>query len=365
MQEYLKHIPQIEILECNTKIALPDGMVTIAPLSHLAELRFMMSSKVLKSSFLFWSIHPECIPYIIYSSYRNIFRFGNNKLRNKLVKYTNDGNVFFMDGANLYGFEKYLKTKINAPTYLPIPIEFGYLNSNFKRKNRNFINIIWLGRLSYDKVNSVVKIIEDISNSKCGLNINLNVVGDGVGSNKIFNAGKERLVNVNFIGILENAVLDEYLIKEVDFGIAMGTSCLEISKLNIPVAIIDYSLDKIPCENKYDWFFESTNFSLGNNVAWGISRRMTFDEMIREYESDLNNDIGFKCGKYAFEHHSIESTASKLLVKINNLRIRNHNFDACGVERSINTVTFSFVYNIIRKIYYFYKMSIKNFRGSA
>lgn len=348
LKDYLKDIRQVEIIDYNPGVLLPKDSVTITPLSHIADLRFMIAEECLCERVLFWSIHPDNIKYVLYSNGRNLFRLSSKKLKLKLTEMAQCGQIVFMDGSTQFSFEKELNEKIIKPNFFPIPIEFDETRFRSGRLVGSNVSIAWLGRFSYDKINSIIKLIDDIGESSFRNKVLLHLIGDGGELKYTIERAKKHNLNYVHAGVIQGKELNDYLLKNIDIGVAMGTSCLEISKLNIPVAIADYSLTEIPKSHGYDWFYETKDYSLGNNVAWGMSRRMSFDDMMREYMSDNENAIGSKCYETARQSHSIESTSNRILAAVESLGDAKKWRDVEDVDALINSRAYGLIYRLCK-----------------
>ncbi len=348
IRNHLKNIADIIFVDYGHGVSLPKNSINITPLSHLADLKFMLSKSSLNENFLLWSIHPDNIKYVLHSNFRSYFRFGDEILKQRLIEMANTKMIAFMDGATKFSFEKELGAKIEAPLFLPIPIEFNSSRSRKEIRNDGSISVAWLGRFSYDKIYSIIKLIRDIARSQYKEKIKLHMIGEGQECRRIIEEAKKNNISLHLPGVIQSEVLDDYLMDNVDVGIVMGTSCLEVSKLKIPTGIIDYSLVEIPRAHGYDWFYESSDYSLGNDAAWGLSRRMTFDNMIEELMSDQNNLIGNKCYMAAVDNHSIESAAAKILDVFSLRRDIKQWGSIVNVDLMINPMIYSLIYRFGR-----------------
>lgn len=350
LKDYLKDTQQVEIIDYAPGVLLPKDSVTITPLSHIADLRFMIAEECLCERILFWSIHPDNIKYVLHSNYRNIFRLGAKKLKFKLAQMARDGIIVFMDGSTKFSFEKELDEKIEDPVFFPIPIEFDEAACRSVRLGGRTVSIAWLGRFSYDKINSIIKLIDDIAESSFKNNIKLYLIGDGDELDKAIGAAKKRGLNFIHTGVVQGKKLNDYLLNNIDIGVTMGTSCLEVCKLYIPAAIVDYSLTKIPKSHGYDWFCETKDYSLGNEVAWGKSRRMSFDDMIMEFMSDNENVIGNKCYATARQYHSIESTSKRILAGVESFGDAERWRVIKDVDALINSRVYDLIYRLGKRL---------------
>lgn len=288
-----------------------NNFLIILPLSIYNDSIFLFNRSTYSCSFLFWSIHPENITHVLFGNLRFLI-VNKRKLREKLLNSANNGSIVFMDRSNLIAFQNEIGI-VSNPTFLPVPIE---INEEIfecpKKKKLSKINVCWLGRVSYDKVYSILNISKDISESKFSDRIKFYIIGDG---EKLFYL-KNELSKFNiesvFLGSISEKELSTFLSNNIDIGIAMGTSALEFAKLKIPVALVDYSLKPFRENCNYDWLFDSEEFSLGNNISWNIIRKKRFDDLISDWISDDSNCFGIESFQYVLKNHSMHSVTSLL-----------------------------------------------------
>lgn len=353
IRDFLKNTESIEFIDYYPGVALPWSSVVITPLSNLAELRYMLSSQSLLScNYLFWSIHPDNIKHILYSSGRKFF-WRKNKLRKNLADLASSGAIIFMDEANEFAFEKEVGS-VQKAIFVPIPIEIKEVASIEVNRNKEAISVAWLGRLSYDKINSLKKIINDIVAFQAVNKIEFYVIGDGPEDSALRQYAKATGVALHSMGVLQGAALSNFLRSKIDIGIAMGTSCLEIGALRIPVALVDYSLNQLPEDSKYDWIYDTKKFTLGNNASWGKNRDKTLVELIAELRDDSLNEIGDKCYDYISRGHSLTRVADALIYCVKS----RSDFCHAGindVERMINPRPHEFLYRVVKGLKRMYK----------
>ncbi len=347
IRRQLESVPAVNFIDYSPGVTLPVGSVTIIALTHLAYLRFMVSRKSLSGDFLLWSLHPKNIEHVLYSYFRHFFQLRRKKILSLLSEMAELGSIVFMDGSNKFSFERAIGSELTVANFLPIPIPIPIQRTSDSSVHTvgSNIAIAWLGRISRDKLSAIEKVIEEISLSKYKNNIIFHVIGDGAEIASVFKYADRKNVQFNHVGILEQPALDDFLVNQVHFGIAMGTSCLEFAKVKIPVAIADYSYSKIPHSHGYDWLYDTANFTLGNDVAWGFTRRMVFDDLILDFTRDKLNEVGLKCYDYSLENHSIHSVSKRLLESLDT-RAQKKALKVSHVERLINPCFFSAGYRI-------------------
>ena len=108
--------------------------------------------------------------------------------------------------------------------------------------------------------------------------------------------------------------LNQYLSKNVDLLMAMGTAALEGGKLGIPTILLDASYEQIPNGYQFKWLFESD----GSNVAQFIHSKNfennghSLDNIIESININPKR-IGAKCLLYVDKNHSVKAISNQLI----------------------------------------------------
>jgi hypothetical protein len=262
--------------------------------------------------FRFWSLQPTNLKANYQVSHRKIFA-KKEKFLEKASFIQKAGNIFFMDNSNLDGYKSEFPKNFTVKNPVIIPIGVGFReNSYIPDTDISVINIAWLGRLSYEKYNSVLKIAEEISASSIPINYRFHIIGSGAYCDKLQFRLKKLTIETIYTGDIIDKELYNYL-SRMDIGISMGTSALEFASVGVPVALVDIFPKPIKFV-KYNWIHETRGFSLG--CIWAsdtINNRMhTFDELI---ESCIRNPIKQSelSYQYAVSMHSFKVVSSKLI----------------------------------------------------
>ncbi len=347
LRNYLKDSLNVRFIPYQEGATLLENTTVIAPLSRLVELRYMLAPQSMQCDFLFWSIHPDNVKYILYGVGRNLFG-GKKEARRLLGEFAKEGHIIFMDEANRRACADELGT-FGRRTYLQIPVQIGDAEPAHSKAIGNPISIAWLGRITYDKINSLLKIVADIAESGAGDDIVFHVIGSGTEEAQLQQFAVAKGVKLQMPGVLAGKELRDYLITNVDVGIAMGTSCLEVGALGIPIALIDYSLTSLPKNANYDWLFDTSDFTLGNDASWGASRSKTLTELIVDLRADVTGQIGRRCFDYVRNFHSMSHVSNKLL-KCVEQRGPFDNAKLLRLERLLNPSLHVFAYLCARTL---------------
>jgi hypothetical protein len=316
----LENYQNISLIEFKSiPLNLEKDMLIILPLSHLIDLGdFLNIGHSSGYKILFWSIHPDNIRHIVYNRYRRPL-LKKNLLKSLVRNLDEKSNIAYMDGVNYKSVQKVLeKGTVKSPVYIPIPMT-SIRTKKMKRKGVKQFSIIWLGRLSNDKVNSVIKIIDECAKLKDKYNIKLHIIGEGIFREDIRKYSDKVGVSCEFKGVLINEELTQFLCENADLGVSMGTSCLEIAARGIPSALIDYSHTEFPKDIKYNWIFETSDYNLGGNIAVLESRRNQFKDLI-ELVIKERELVSTKSKEYVDSNHSIDVSSEALLFALSQIK---------------------------------------------
>lgn len=207
-----------------------------------------------------------------------------------------------------------------------LPLEAKACVGVYKRR------ITYVGRSEVWKIRPVVKMIEDILKSDLSEKIILNIVLSNINTGlnilekelgcKLSDTGIEIQLYEN----LSARELEHIILKESDFGFAMGTSALEFARLKCPVLVADFSSASFSKEYKYKWLYQVEPGCLGLDIDDAInSMRLTegvsFDQVLKDLSAGYS-DIADSCYKHVNEYHSISKNLSLMLSAVNNSCLR-------------------------------------------
>ncbi|MFN3784295.1 MAG: hypothetical protein ACK4R6_10265 [Spirosomataceae bacterium] len=316
LESQVKNIEKINVIPyikgC-TKIE--HETILITPLSNLLDINKLFNDDIKEVKILLWSIHPENLKFVLQGNGRKWF--ANEMKAKKIIKeIALKGVLTYMDAANFQEVKKKLSIE-TQPEYLQIPIIIENEVQDIKIYSET-VNIAWLGRLAQDKIYSILKIIDEISISEYKDKIVFHVIGGGVKESEIRKYLVRKKIKYVFTGVLEGRDLSRYMVEKIQIGVAMGTSCMEFATRRVPVFIVDYSASKFPLNVKYDWLYQTQDYTLGMDVQGAMERKHNFDEIINDYLNDKT--LGDKCYNYVKDNHDIGTVVKKLLNKCEALK---------------------------------------------
>jgi hypothetical protein len=303
-------------------------------------------------------INPEDILFIFWLNLRNLPKFKNNpkiifwvvfvysfsllnKIRNinfkfltvSLFKYLESNNsIYFMDGDCVDSTAKDLKIHINSPKYLPIPIipvERNSFGNNYIKTSHEPFSITYIGRNVIWKVKPIKKVIEDIQKLNLDRKITIIILTN---NDTLFKSEIDPILkinnnhlNVKYVLDIGYPFLDDYLLKNSDLHISMGTACLDGAKLGIPSILIDMSYNDFPDQYKYRWIYESKNYILGQDISntSSFENGHSLKEIFKVLEiPDHTLQISNQCFDYVNKYHNINNVAINVLDACRNSNAR-------------------------------------------
>lgn len=211
----------------------------------------------LDSKILFW--HYETIPCAW--NYVFINRETANFL--KLLKANNA--LLFHDWSARQSIEEQYNLTYSIDLYLPLNLNNTcYLKAPNTLVHDDEINIIWLSRLSPDKVESLCNIMYNFSLYETHRKKRLHIIGDGVKRDYAESISKKYKASIEciFLGTLIGDELKQYMITNGDILFGMGTSVLEGAECHIPSVIVQ--LSSVPFyDDSFFWFYKTTEYCVG------------------------------------------------------------------------------------------------------
>lgn len=318
----------------NGSVLINEETVLITPLSNFADLKYLVKGDFNKIKILLWSIHPTNIDYVFASNGRKWFK-NVLPVKNFLKLLSDLGNIVYMDEANFLAAKKVISLD-SQPDFLQVPLEIKDYKCEDK-VHSDKINIAWLGRISYDKIFSVIKIVDEIKALENSDQMVFHIIGTGEKLDQLEIYLKKSGINYFLAGTLVEVDLSSYMNKNIQIGVAMGTSCMEFATRKIPVFLIDFSEERFPDNIKYNWLHETQNYTLGSDIKEATNRNHTFKELLTLYKND--STIGEQCYEYVVSNHDITKVAEKLIYH-------------CEVIKSTDIAAFNKVQDLLNPPFY-------------
>lgn len=178
-----------------------------------------------------------------------------------------------------------------------------------KLVNENEINVVWVGRLVPDKINSLYNVIDNFAKYKTSRIKRFHIIGDGLKRDDLLKYIKKYKHCIQFIikGVVPYDELKDYLVANCDIAFSMGTSIIDCAAYGIPSAVVFLSNKKLNGDEYY-WIYNAREYCVGINVEqkerFGVPYS-TLEDMIESIISkDGMTSISQKCYEYYINNHS-------------------------------------------------------------
>jgi len=308
-------------------------MQSILPNTIRPELNLKADTKILFWTLFHYNLVPDFLPI---NGFRHLHHNSSlfklldftikkkyyKKLKNLVTNLHEKESLFFMDYSNYDITSQFLNLDLVKPKIIPICIdEIGKNKDIVKNKDNTTFNICWIGRVEDFKTSilqySLNQVKQYANNSR--KKIQYNIIGYGKDLERVkSNISNSYYFIANFMGKIDVDSVKEFLVKNVDLLMSMGTAALEGGKQGVPTILLDASYSEISIDYKFKWLFDSD----GSNVAKfihsksfnnnGKSIDKIIESVVENYEA-----LGGKCLMYVDKNHSIKSVSSELLSAVN------------------------------------------------
>jgi len=307
-------------------------MQSILPNTVRPELNLYHNTKILFWTLFHYNLVPNFLPVKgLRELHHNspFFKGLDSIIKKKYYKNLNlfvrklheKSSIYFMDNSTYEITNDALKLNISDPNIIPICIGDAEKNKNqVIKQDKHTFNVCWVGRIEDFKTSILQYSINQVKRyaDKSREKIQYNVIGYGGDIEKVQSSiDNSEYFTANFIGEMNVNSLNDYLIKNVDLLLSMGTAALEGGKLGIPTILLDASYEDIPKDYKFKWLFNSD----GSNVAQFIHSKsfenngQSIDKIIESVRANQES-LGEQCLSYVDQNHSITSVSKKLLAGV-------------------------------------------------
>jgi hypothetical protein len=346
LESSLANYSKINILHYhNGSVVIDEATIVVTPLTNLSDLTHLIKGNFVSIKFLFWAIHSSGINYLMKANFRKFFLNPDN-LKSFFKEISDKGNLVYMDEANYLAIKNFNPT-CGPPSYMPIPVTHFDVTPSLISNKSDLINLAWLGRISYDKVYSVIKIIDEIRNYKGKYKIVFHIIGNGEKYDILEKHLKNSGISYILVGTLEGSEIYNYIKTHIQIGVAMGTSCLELASFRLPTFLIDYGVSEFPLNIKYNWMFETVNYNLGSHIDSCELRNHNFSEIISQFKSDLS--LGDRCYDYVLANHGIDNVALKFKNHLNKIDFISKD-QIENIQTLFNPSIFNYFFSKYRKL---------------
>lgn len=324
-QDHLSEdIKRIDCIGLSSYEFPPDSLLIIA-LSFANTIFdiFKLKEKPIGFRLLFWSLQPYNLTgkILIQNKYNFMLPSQKRAFRKTIESLCSEGVIRFMDYNNFHTVKKVFGIKNNNINYLPVPINDENIRPihdlSYNRIHDDRFSFLWISRIDQDKKHTLMTIINELEEVNKTIPCNLYVVGDGNAFDDVKQFVSSKTIKVEFMGRLFGSELDSFIDNEIDVGVGMGTSGLEISKRGKPVImkmVLPKTL-KSGVIKDYIFLHQEYGYSLGSPDFY-TEGQSDFLSKIKELQYNYPH-CAREDHEYTIRNHSIVTTA-ELLIKIIN-----------------------------------------------
>lgn len=349
-------VPELQYKYQDSKIIF--GTINKNNLSDFADATFITAynqlfflleeiSELKNAKILLLFLHPQMVKWMEYQTFGRLFKTKDT------LEFLKKNNAYaFMDEANKLAAERAYGGRL-PDRFLPVVADKSTLIKKRPIIDASVgrdINVVWLGRLDYDKVYSLINFVTNLCDYAGEAKINVHLIGDGNGVNLLASEAEKTAPIVRYIynSYLYGEERDEYLIKHADFVVAMGISALDSALLGLPTIMPIVSPSRFR-DDKYMYIFDTTNFCLGFSVEDlknpKFEKHSAKDIIEDIYVKEKKAELGKKCYEFVRKEFSVESNIEGILSIINNTGLTVADCKKCdGIRRQFN------LFRVYRKI---------------
>lgn len=362
-----ENVTFIEYQDVANFVTLTDDCIavfqSITPWSMYRGLKFSKNTKI-----FFWNCHPyNLIPVIpgFKKFMQSNYLFCKIMIRLPLIIFTlkvkklinllhNHDAIAFMDQTNYETTTKLLNLKIASPKYISIPyMSDEVTDKKIQQLIKNELKIVWIGRIVSFKYYSLIHFLTNLNaiQSLLNLSISIKIIGSGDYKYKLINESKIfKNLKIEFINEINRNEADNYLKKNANLIIAMGTSALQGASLSIPTILLDIFYKNLPKNYQYCWLHNKDGKCLGEIYleSYPKSKKNNLYNLIIEL-LDSYSEISKKSYEYYKSYHDVKIVSKKFIAKILNSK--------CTYDTLKNEGIFS--KSPVYSLYYFIRSKMK------
>lgn len=240
--------PRINFLDFDDgkKTIIPGDSIICISLNFLIKMENIASFNRKNSVIMMWFMHFRHL--LCNFTFDNYYKVGTKtrmKVGQHLEKLSDLGVLKFLGNGAYFKMSQQFLFPYHPIDALPIPIsseKYG-IDIPVTREIGDVISFCWLGRLDTEKSRNVITYMNELEQIHKRHKVSMSIIGIGPAEDYLKKKAKYYSFPIEFVGEKREDDLDSYIRKNVDIGLASGTSSLEFGLRKVPV-IQDWLLDK-------------------------------------------------------------------------------------------------------------------------
>lgn len=296
---------------------------------------------------LFWNCHPfnlvptlpglrsamQARPWLARLVLGTLLRGYRARMRGFTQRLLAKRSLLFMDQANVDTTQAFLDLAIDTPRFVPIPAASVTPRTAMPWHGEAPLRVAWIGRIvdfKFHVLAHAMRKLDDVAD-RTGWPIALTIVGSGDFDARLREVARRLRIDVTFVDSLSPAAVDNFLRREVDLLMAMGTSALEGAKLGVPTILLDVAYRRVPDAYRFTWLHDRTGFTLGDVL--GAKHLAEDEDSLLDRLTELREDsskISQRATSYFQANHSLPTVATAVLDAAGEARCRWGDLVAAG-----------------------------------
>lgn len=239
------------------KTTVPDNSVICFSLNFSPQIDKLISYNRENSNFMIWVMHYRHLS----SSYTmdNYYKVGKKcrkEVGTHLEKLSDLGVLKFLGNVGYLKLSQQFLFNYHPIEALPIPVsteKYG-VDTPVNRQLKDVVRFCWLGRLDKEKSRNILTYMNELENLNKNDSVQMSLIGVGPAETMLRKESSKYSFRIDFVGEKREDELDDFIRKNVDVGLASGTSSMEFALRKVPV-IQDWLLDRVYKAGERDTYY--------------------------------------------------------------------------------------------------------------
>lgn len=341
---------KVRFVIANNRIKISDNTVIVTHPARCIQIPEIIGNNIY---YTFWILHLREIDSFLFNCKVNA-----NNACCEFSKMVRSKSVICMDDENRNIVIDFVGCNLEYSCIVPVMLDDSEYLERKQLIEKGVLNVAWIGRLSEDKINSLINLIENFEKITLdNIKIKLHIIGEGPCEIKLFREYKNFSILMH--GSMQSRELTSFLQENVDLVFAMGTSMLEAEKLGIPSVLLFYS-EKTSKDNCFLWSFKLQHYCLGIENRKDYEGNIdTLEDIIKYFV--INIQLCSIRARKHFERFIINRQINKFIACINNAEYSNEMLKLFYNENRLSALQkTTFKNKMYLKIYNYLKRKLLN-----
>lgn len=233
--------------EDGRKTVLPENSIVCTPSSHILRIeeliRYNTNNTVITIAFAHFTHFSM---FYTMDNYYKVTRNKRKEVGTEFERMEEMGTLFFMGNLGYLKLSQQFLFSYHPikPIPIPVPVEKYGKDSPINRNLGDTIRFCWLGRLCKEKALNILTYMNELESINRDQKVSLSLIGLGSSEEMLRTKAEKYSYPIEFVGEKREEDLDAFIRKNVDIGLASGTSAIEFALRKVPV-IQEWLIDRV------------------------------------------------------------------------------------------------------------------------